>query len=167
MRRKIKEILRVNHAGESAAIQIYRGQVFLLGESAELLHMIENEKEHLEFFEDQIHLRETSRSKLLKFWNLAGWSIGFVSAAMGEKYAMMCTESVEEVISDHYKSQEKDLNSLFGEEEDFLKQNIKRIRIEEENHGNIAADFNNKKMEIFSSLIKCGCKIAIKIAKKI
>ena len=38
-------------------------------------------------------------------WNILGTTLGVVSSRLGEDYVNACTESVEEVIVDHYKKQ--------------------------------------------------------------
>ena len=42
---------------------------------------------------------------MLPIWNLAGYGLGVISAAMGKKAAMACTIAVEEVIGKHYEKQ--------------------------------------------------------------
>ena len=53
-RRDIERFLRVDHAGERAAQQIYRGQLAILrnhSSGPEIQHMMEQEVEHLQTFE--------------------------------------------------------------------------------------------------------------------
>ena len=53
MTKKIKEIIRVNQAGELGAIQIYKGQLAVLKKkpiSKELCEMLEKEYNHYETF---------------------------------------------------------------------------------------------------------------------
>ena len=52
----------------------------------------------------------------------------------GEKAAMLCTASVEEVIDGHYKSQ---LDKL-GDDEESLKKSITKFRQDEIDHKNLA-----------------------------
>ncbi len=79
--------------------------------------MREHEKEHYEFFKDQIKKRKIKPTKLLPMWDILGVTLGFGTAILGKKAAMLCTASVEEVIDQHYKDQTYKL----GEDEKDLK----------------------------------------------
>ena len=109
---KIKEFIRVNHAGERGAIKIYEGQLLALNtfvKDDKLKKMIEqmkiHEKEHLDFFNKEIKKRNIKPTKLLPLWDLLGVGLGFSSAIMGKKATMLCTASVEEIIDEHYQNQ--------------------------------------------------------------
>ena len=109
---KLEEFIRVDHAGERGAIKIYEGQLLALNlfiKDKKLKEMIEemkdHEKEHLEFFDNEIKKRKIKPTKLLPLWDLLGVGLGFSSAIMGKKATMLCTASVEEVIDGHYKDQ--------------------------------------------------------------
>ena len=67
-------------------------------------------------------------------WDLLGVTLGFGTTMLGEKAAMLCTASVEEVIDGHYKSQ---LDKI-GEDEKDLKKSISKFREDEIDHKNIA-----------------------------
>tara|TARA_B100000029_G_scaffold365417_1_gene358707 strand:- start:347 stop:880 length:534 start_codon:yes stop_codon:yes gene_type:complete len=170
---KIEEFIRVDHAGERGAIKIYEGQLLALNtivKDDELKKIIEemkkHEKEHLDFFNNEIKKRNIKPTKLLPLWDLLGISLGFSSAIMGKKATMLCTASVEEVIDDHYQNQINQINS----EEKHLKEKIKKFREDEIHHKNIAYDSGASKdglYSIFDKIIKTGSKIAINISEKI
>ena len=111
-KKTLEEIIRVDHAGERGAIKIYEGQLLALKtfkQDEELKRKIEDmrehEKEHFEFFDKEIQKRNIKPTKLLPLWDLMGITLGFGTAMMGKKAAMLCTASVEEVIDGHYKDQ--------------------------------------------------------------
>ena len=170
---KIKEFIRVNHAGERGAIKIYEGQLLALNtfvKDDKLKKMIEqmkiHEKEHLDFFNKEIKKRNIKPTKFLPLWDLLGVSLGFGSAMMGKKATMLCTASVEEVIDEHYQNQLNQINS----DEKILKEKIKKFRDDEIHHKNIAYDNGASKeglYSIFDKIIKTGSKIAINISEKI
>ncbi len=170
---KIEEFIRVDHAGERGAIKIYEGQLLALNtfvKDDKLKKMIEemkrHEKEHLEFFKNEIDKRNIKPTKFLPLWDLLGIGLGFGSAIMGKKAAMLCTASVEEVIDEHYKSQ---LNQIESDEK-ILKEKIKKFRDDEIHHKNIAYDNGASKKglySIFDKIIKTGSKVAINISEKI
>ena len=104
MKNKIEEIIRVDHAGERGAIKIYDGQLLalqLLKADPELekkvAEMKEHEKEHLKYFEQQLADRKIRPTLMLPLWDFLGTALGFGTAMLGKKAAMLCTRSLEEV----------------------------------------------------------------------
>ena len=171
--KKLEEFIRVDHAGERGAIKIYEGQLLALNTfiknddlKKKIEEMKDHEKEHLDFFNNEIKKRKIEPTKLMPLWDLFGVGLGFGSALMGKKATMLCTASVEEVIDEHYQNQINQLNS----DENFLKEKIKKFRQDEINHKNIAYDNGASKegiYSIFDKIIKTGSKIAISISEKI
>ena len=172
-KKKVEEIIRVDHAGERGAIKIYEGQLLALNtlvndEKLEKMieEMKEHEKEHCEYFENEIKKRRIKKTIFLPLWDLLGVSLGFGSVILGKKAAMLCTASVEEVIDGHYQNQ---LNELKKDEEK-LKKKITKFRTDEINHKNIAYEEGATKeglYSVFDKIIKTGSKLAINISKEI
>ena len=73
--------------------------------------MKEHEKEHCDYFENEIKKRNIKPTKFLPLWDLLGVGLGFGSTILGKKAAMLCTASVEEVIQEHYANQIRQLES--------------------------------------------------------
>ena len=95
-----------------------------------------------------------------------GVTLGFGTALLGKKAAMLCTASVEEVIEEHYDNQLKKL----GDDEKDLKEKIKKFKGDESNHKNIAYDAGATNKGIYSfmdKIIRTGSRIAITISEKI
>jgi len=135
----LEEIIRVDHAGERGAIKIYEGQLLALKTIKQdndlkdkIEEMKEQEKKHLEYFEKEIQKRKIKPTYLLPLWDLMGVSLGFGTALLGKKSAMLCTASVEEVIEDHYKDQLKKI----GNDEKDLKTKIEKFKEDEIHHKN-------------------------------
>jgi ubiquinone biosynthesis monooxygenase Coq7 len=166
---QIKEFIRVDHAGEYGAARIYAGQLAVLGRSphaAELRHMQAQEQAHLERFSDLIHRRRVRPTVLLPLWDIAGFALGAVTAALGPRTAMACTVAIEETIDEHYGAQEEAL----GEDDPELKATITRFRAEEIMHRDIALANEAEKAPAYrflTAVIKTGCKAAIRISEKI
>ena len=170
---KIEEFIRVDHAGERGAIKIYEGQLLALNtlvKDENLKKKIEemkiHEKEHCDFFENEIKKRNITPTKLLPLWDMLGVGLGFGSTLLGKKAAMLCTASVEEVIDEHYAEQ---INQL-GSDEKVLKKKIIKFREDELHHKDIAYDEGATKKgpySILDKIIKTGSKIAINISEKI
>jgi len=128
--------------------------------------MKEHEKEHCDYFENEIKKRNIKPTKFLPLWDLLGVGLGFSSTIIGKKAAMLCTASVEEVIQEHYANQIKQLES----DEKKLKNKIIKFRQDEIEHKNIAYEegaTTNGPYTILDKIIKTGSKIAINISEKI
>ena len=169
----LEEIIRVDHAGERGAIKIYEGQLLALKTIKQdqdlrdkIEKMQEHEKEHLEYFEKEIKKRKIKPTYLLPLWDIMGVTLGFGTALLGKRAAMLCTASVEEVIEDHYQNQLKKL----GKDESILKEKIEKFKSDEINHKNIAyeAGATNKGFyTVMDKIIRTGSRIAITISEKI
>ena len=172
-RNKIEEFIRVDHAGERGAIKIYEGQLLALKTvikdeelKKKIEEMIIHEKEHADYFENEIKKRRIKPTKFLPLWDLLGVGLGFSSTLLGKKAAMLCTASVEEVIDEHY---EKQINQLKTDEK-ILKEKIKKFRLDELHHKDIAYEKGATKKGLYGILdkvIKTGSKIAINISEKV
>ena len=173
LKNKVEEFIRVDHAGERGAVKIYEGQLLALNtlvKDESLKKTIEemkiHEKEHCDFFENEIKKRNINPTKFLPLWDLLGLGLGFGSTLLGKKAAMLCTASVEEVIDKHYLNQ---INQL-GPNEEKLKKKIIKFREDELHHKDIAyAKGATKKgfYSILDKIIKTGSKVAINISEKI
>ena len=170
---KVEEFIRVDHAGERGAIKIYEGQLLALNTFVKddnlkktIQEMKAQEKEHCIYFENEIKRRNIKPTKLMPLWDLLGVGLGFGSTLLGKKAAMLCTASVEEVIDEHY---EKQINQLKPDEK-ILKEKIKKFRLDELHHKDIAYEKGATKKglyKILDKIIKTGSKVAINISEKI
>ena len=91
-KKNLEEIIRVDLAGERAAIKIYEGQLLALKtikQDEDLKDKIEvmkeEEKEHLEYFEKEIQKRKIKPTYLLPLWDLMSVALGFGTAMLGKK----------------------------------------------------------------------------------
>ena len=170
---RVKEFIRVDHAGERGAIKIYEGQLLALNtfiKDDDLKKKIEqmkvHEKEHCDYLKNEIRKRNIQPTKFLPLWDILGVGLGFGTAILGKKAAMLCTASVEEVIDEHYSSQIYELES----DEKELKKKIIKFREDELHHKDIAYEEGATKQGAYSILdkiIKTGSKIAISISEKV
>ena len=172
-KKKLEEFIRVDHAGERGAIKIYEGQLLALNTlvsnddlKQKIYEMNKHEEEHSNFLDNEIEKRNINPTKLLPLWDLLGLGLGFGSAILGKKAAMLCTASVEEVIDEHYKNQ---INQIEVDEKD-LKEKIIKFRQDELDHKDIAYKEGATKKGLYSimdKVIKTGSQIAIKVSEKI
>ena len=168
----IASMIRVDHAGEFGAKRIYKGQMDILGENhpsyPTIKHMAEQEDVHLEAFDKLMAERGVRPTVLEPFWNVAGYTLGAVTAIMGEKAAMACTAAVEEVIDQHYQEQRETLSAWNVEPE--LNKTIEKFQAEEVEHRDIALKHGAEDTpgyKLLSEAIKVGCRGAIWLSKRI
>lgn len=163
-------MIRVDHAGEFGAVQIYRGQHAVFAQSssharaADLIAEMEaGEIEHLQTFDRLIAERDVRPTLLAPVWRVAGFGLGAATALMGEKAAHACTVAVEDVIEDHYGDQSAALAQ--GE----LKEVVDRFRADEVAHKQTALDEGAEQAlgyPVLSAVIKFGCRAAIRISER-
>ena len=166
----LKEIIRVDHAGEYGATKIYEGQIAIFGKNTKIgktiQHMADQEKEHIEKFQELIVSERVRPTALLPLWTIAGYTLGAGTALMGEKAAMACTVAVEKVIGEHYKEQ----IFLLKDDQKKLKSTIKKFAADELEHHDIGIAHDAEKTpgyKLLTKVIELGCKTAIVISKKI
>ena len=169
----LEEIIRVDHAGERGAIKIYEGQLLALKTikkddilKNKIEEMQEQEREHLLYFEKEIQKRNIKPTYLLPLWDVMGVALGFGTALLGKKTAMLCTASVEEVIESHYENQLKKI----GSDEKDLKIKIEKFKNDEVDHKNTAYNYGATTKGpyfIMDKIIQTGSRIAITISEKI
>jgi ubiquinone biosynthesis monooxygenase Coq7 len=168
-REAVEQMIRVDHAGEYGATRIYAGQLAVLGRRGKgdlIRHMQAQEQQHLRTFNDLIATRRVRPTAMLPFWHLAGFALGAVTAAMGERAAMACTVAVEETIDAHYGEQ---LDAL-GTTETELRQTVEKFRAEEIEHRDIGLENGAEQApgyRLLSGVIKAGCRAAIAISKRV
>jgi ubiquinone biosynthesis monooxygenase Coq7 len=170
-RQSLERVIRVDHAGEYGAKQIYAGQLAVLGRGRHaeavgdtLRHMQAQEQRHLDTFSKLIVERRVRPTALLPVWRIAGFTLGAVTAAMGPRAAMACTVAVEETIDEHYARQEAALD----ESEAALRETIAAFRAEELEHRDIGIAHEAERAPFYrllNSVIRTGCKTAIRISE--
>ncbi|HEY0181385.1 MAG TPA: demethoxyubiquinone hydroxylase family protein [Rhodopila sp.] len=170
-----ERMVRVDHAGEYGATRIYAGQLAVLGRGAKgdlIRHMQAQERQHLQRFGDMIADRRVRPTAMLPLWHLAGFALGAMTAALGEKAAMACTVAVEEAIDDHYTAQLETLGELeeAGTSDPDLHRTVESFRAEEREHRDIGLEHGAQQApgyRLLSRVIKAGCRAAIAISERV
>ena len=169
---RLREMLRVDHAGEMAAVQIYRAQkdVFRAAgrtDMAEDMARMESEEQvHLDRFNALMAERRVRPTAVQPVWNVAGFALGAATALMSERAAMACTEAVETEIDLHYGQQLKEL----GDDDPELAADIEQFQAEELEHRDVARDAGAAQAvgyPILTAAIRAGCRVAIGLSKRI
>jgi ubiquinone biosynthesis monooxygenase Coq7 len=173
LRSRAAEILRVDHAGELAAVQIYRGQQAVFASArgkdataADFAELGRQEEAHLAAFEGLLSERGVRPSLLSPLWRAAGFALGAATALIGEEAAHACTEAVESVIEQHYAGQAAELASVEPE----LAERLERYRSEELAHHDKAIDSGARDAPgygLLTAVIRAGCRVAIKTAERV
>lgn len=170
MRPDTAAMIRVDQAGEYGATRIYAGQLAVMGDRAPaaraIAGMAAQEEEHRAAFDRLIAARGVRPTALQPFWNVAGFALGAVTAAMGPKAAMACTAAVETEIDRHYGDQ---LDAL-GDSDPELSGMIERFRADEVEHRDHALAEGAEDAfayPLLSGAIRLGCRIAIAASKRI
>ena len=98
--------LRSDHAGETGAVQIYRGILAVSGNPAVRTfaeHHLATEQSHLDRIEQW--LPPGRRSRLLPAWRVAGWVTGALPALFGPAAVYGTIAAVETFVDRHYQAQ--------------------------------------------------------------
>ena len=160
---EIARMVRVDHAGEYGATQIYRGQLDVLGRrrsAGEIRRMAETENRHLARFEELLHERRVRPTLLHPLWAMAGYALGVTTALLGERAALACTVAIEDVIDEHYQDQAEALDDSDPE----LRQAILSFRDDEIAHRETALAQGAEAAfgyDLISAAIRTGSRVAI------
>jgi 3-demethoxyubiquinol 3-hydroxylase len=163
-------MVRVDQAGEYGATRIYAGQLAVMGDrtpAARTINgMANQEARHRAFFDAMIARRGVRPTALQPFWDVAGFALGAVTAAIGPAAAMACTAAIETEIDLHYQRQLEEL----GDSDPELNAAVAEFRAEELEHRDtaIASGAENALgYPVLSGLIRMGCRAAIAVSKRI
>ena len=169
-REGMASMVRVDQAGEYGATRIYAGQLAVMGDRTPMARMIvgmaHQEERHRAGFVALIARRGGRPTALQPFWNVAGFALGAVTAALGPEAAMACTAAVETEIDRHYQRQLDELGATDPE----LGGAVAQFRDEELEHRDTALAHgaeNTPGYPVLSGLIRAGCRAAIALSKRI
>lgn len=171
-KRRRDEILRVDHAGEYAAVQIYRAQQAVFAGrpgkariAADMAEMRAQEQVHLNRFNALLNAEKVRPTAMTPIWRLAALGLGAGTALLGEKAAHACTEAVESVIEEHYADQ---IAEVAARDPD-LAAELARFRDEELAHHDHAIAHGSREAPgygLLSAVIRAGCRAAIKVSER-
>ncbi len=167
---EIDSMIRVNHAGEYGAKRIYAGQLAVMGNRSpaarSIAHMAEQEARHLKAFDRLISERSVRPTMLQPFWDVAGFALGAVTAAIGPEAAMACTVAIETEIDRHYSEQLSEI----GDRDPELSALVTEFRADELEHKATALEQGAERAPAYplmSAAIRAGCRTAIMLSKRI
>lgn len=110
MMKEVERILRVDHAGEYGAINVYRAQlivarVFYKDIASQLEEMLSHEKAHFNTFNEILISRSIRHCYAIHFWAFGGFVLGFFTALIGRNAIWVCTNSIESTVLHHLEWQ--------------------------------------------------------------
>ena len=170
-KKKLEEIIRVNHAGELGAQNIYNSQIKFCRDNKlkkKLEKISQEEKVHYDFFEDQILKKRVRPTIMSPAWKVGSFFLGAITSRLGLNYVHACTEAVEEVIVKHYENQIKYLEKK-RIDENLKKKIIEFCKDEDKHRKNADQSIRNDdfRLRLFKSVTRNITKLAIKISKKV
>ncbi len=128
-------VLKVNHAGENGAVNIYAGQIFLARFTApsivaELIEFKPHEARHRAIFWRGLQRRRRPRCKSFLLCGLGGFTLGLVTGVFGRRAIAATTLAVERVVLRHLEDQLK----LLADRDEAATMAISSIVTEERYH---------------------------------
>ena len=167
---RIHSMIRVDQAGEYGATRIYAGQLAVMGDRSPAARLVAGmaaqEERHRAFFDRMVARRGVRPTALQPLWNVAGFALGAVTAAIGPEAAMACTAAVETEIDRHYRDQLDELGASDPE----LSDAVVEFRAEELEHLDTAMAAGAEHAPaypVLSGLIRLGCRGAIALSKRV
>jgi len=130
-----ERVLKVNHAGENGAVNIYAGQLVfgrLTAPSmlAELREFRSNEETHREIFASELRRRGVRRCRSFILCGIGGYRLGLLTGLFGRTAIAATSAAVERVVLVHLQQQ---LHELDGSDAEAVAA-ISRIVVDEQEH---------------------------------
>ncbi len=160
--------LRTDHAGETGAVEIYRG-ILAVTRDEQLIafarrHM-QTENSHLE--EISTLLPASQRSLLLPVWKMLGWLTGAIAAILGRNATFTTIEAVETFVDRHYQAQ---IDRLHRENsEPAIMDLLDRLRRDEVSHLDDAIRRRTaaptRLLKVWTLLVQAGSHVAVHLAR--
>ena len=136
-------ILKVNHAGENGAVNIYAGQILIARITArdmvsELTEFKLHEQRHRAIFQTELQRRGRRRCRSYLLCGIGGFTLGIITGIFGRRAIAATTVAVERVVLRHLEHQ---VNVLRGKDEAAVTA-ISSIIAEEQQHHDQSASYS-------------------------
>lgn len=133
-------IIKVNHAGEHGAVNLYSGQIFMARFTApgmvdELKQFRAHEQRHRAIFAAELARRGRARCRSYRLCGIGGRVLGLITGLLGAGAISATTVAVERVVLRHLENQ---LSALHGNDP-FAVAAISAIVAEERQHHDCSA----------------------------
>jgi 3-demethoxyubiquinol 3-hydroxylase len=139
-------ILKVNHAGEHGAVNIYAGQIFFARLTArnvlaELREFRLHEERHRAIFWAELERRGKPRCKSYVLCGLGGFALGLITGMLGKQAIAATTVAVERVVLAHLNDQ---VHALRGQDDDAVVAINSILRDERDHHDRSSENLQTK-----------------------
>ena len=160
--------LRTDHAGETGAVDIYRG-ILAVTRDEDLIafarqHM-QTESSHLT--EISALLPPSQHSRLLPIWKILGWLTGAIAALLGRDATFTTIEAVETFVDRHYQAQIERLRHENSEPS--IMNLLDRLRRDEVAHRDDAMRHRTSRpgwfLKVWTWLVGTGSHLAVRLAR--
>ncbi|WP_431512655.1 demethoxyubiquinone hydroxylase family protein [Variovorax sp. DAIF25] len=134
-------ILKVDHAGEQGAVNIYRAQILSARFTApalvpQLREFRSHEERHRAVFATELQRRGVRRCRSYWLCGIGGWVLGLVTGLLGRHAIAATTVAVERVVLRHLEAQ---LRELAGKDEAAVAAIAQIVDEERQHHDQSAA----------------------------
>lgn len=134
-------ILKVDHAGEQGAVNIYRAQILAARFTApalvpQLREFKSHEERHRAVFATELQRRGVRRCRSYWLCGIGGWVLGLVTGLLGRHAIAATTVAVERVVLRHLEAQ---LRELAGKDEAAVAAIAQIVDEERQHHDQSAA----------------------------
>ena len=133
-------VLKVDHAGEHGAVNIYAGQMLVARLTArdlvpQLAEFQSHERRHRAIFQAELARRGVRRCRSYHVCGIGGFVLGFITALFGRGAIAATTVAVERVVLRHLQGQ---ISALRGSDDADLR-TLSEIVSEEQQHHDLSA----------------------------
>lgn len=168
--KEVERILRVDHAGEYGAINIYKAQLFIArifyrDIVLQLEEMLSHEKVHFSTFNKILVARSIRRCYAIHLWAFGGFLLGLFTALIGRNAIWVCTNSIESTVLHHLEWQLDFLSKNDSE----VHQAVLSIKADEEAHQEFG-QANGKSSLVYKPIfyiVRQATEIAIWLSSKL
>ncbi len=141
-----ERILKVNHAGEHGAVNIYAGQRLIAEVTSrrllpELAEFQSHELKHRAIFQAELQRRGVRRCRSYLLCGVGGYTLGLVTALFGRSAIATTTVAVERVVLRHLQRQ---LNELRGVDDAAASAISSIVQEEQQHHDSSAAHIQGR-----------------------
>ncbi|EPY31548.1 ubiquinone biosynthesis monooxygenase Coq7 [Angomonas deanei] len=184
--KKIDEIVRVDNAGEVAAVRIAANQLRFMSPLCDSVpivkEILDDEIVHRRVMDELAEKHGVSKTVLDPFFKAGAFVMGAGTALLGKEAMMCCHAAVEITIFDHYNDQLREMEQMDrtvpsekeSEQEkeawDDVKKYIVKFRDEEKHHQELGEQNGAAEAPAYPLLyngIRYACMLGVELAKRI
>ena len=172
---EVRAEMRASHAGETGAVWIYRGILFVQAFKGDRAirsfarEHLTTEQQHLDLFEQRLH--HYRGSVLLLLWMVAGFITGALPALLGRDWVYYTIYCVESFVEAHYQQQIDILNPMDNpthQDIHALFTHCQRDEVEHKDEALAAMQGPpSRLLQAWGWLVGVGSRLAVSLAKRV